>query len=90
MKQLSRRRIYGWLVFAVVVLIALAYEWLGPGFVRVVHPPTAPEVLDQGGRIVREVRIPVLLVLFLVFLGVVGLFLAFGPRRFPLRGGPSE
>jgi hypothetical protein len=81
MNRWNRRRLYGWLILAIVVLIALAYEWLGPGFVRVLHPPTPPEVLDQGGRIGREVRIPVLLVLFLVFLGVVGLFLAFGPRH---------
>ena len=81
MRQLDRRRLYGWLITAVAMLIALAYEWLGPGFVRTEYAPTPQDLLDQGAVIGKAVRIAVLPALFLALLSIAGLFLALSPRH---------
>jgi hypothetical protein len=81
MNQLTRRQIWGILLISGVVLIAAAFQSLGPGFVRSVHPATPPEVADQGGQVTGGVRIAVLPIMLLALLGIAGLRLLISPRE---------
>jgi hypothetical protein len=62
-------------------LLAAAFQLLGPGFVRSVHPATPPEVADQGGQVTGGVRIAVLPMMLLALLGIAGLRLLISPRE---------
>ena len=74
------RQLIGILLVVAVIVFAVFFQWLGPGFVITDHPTTPPEVAAQGIVLTeRRTTHPVLIPL--IILGVVGFVLSMMPKR---------
>jgi hypothetical protein len=65
----------GVLLVAAAAFLAITFELFGPGFISSAHPPTPPELADQGATINGAVQIAVLPMMLLTLLGIAGVLL---------------